>query len=169
MKWTVQQLNSLKHKGISFDETLDLSELIEESNLGIRQLSPLEVKGEANFSGQTVTFHLTIKGEMILPCSRTLADVEFPFDIKATEVFQLGDYPIATGDDSEIHQPEGDLIDLIPYIKENILLEIPLQVFSDNEKGEAPATGNGWGVLTEEEKKNQIDPRLADLAKFFEK
>lgn len=104
---------------------------------------------------------------MTLPCSRTLAPVKFPFEVKTTEVFKLNQW-VAADEDAEFHEPEGDIIDLIPYVKQAILLEIPIQIFSEGLKGEAPDSGEDWELLTEENKKQRIDPRLADLAKFFD-
>ncbi|WP_231686864.1 YceD family protein [Bacillus sp. JCM 19034] len=57
-----------------------------------------------------------------------------------------------------------------PVIEEAVLLEIPIQVFAENvSKPIAPPEGKHWELVTEEKKENRIDPRLADLAKFFEK
>ncbi|MBU8907128.1 YceD family protein [Desertibacillus haloalkaliphilus] len=170
MKWTIQQLNALKSKGITFDEILDLSE-IKERDREIRNISPVHVKGKAEFSSDMVSFPLVIQGTLTLPCSRTLADVELPFDIHVTENFRLNESYFTEEEDSDddIHIVEGEQIDLLPYIKEHILLQIPMQIFSEDAEGEAPSSGKDWEVLTEADKKNRIDPRLADLAKFFDK
>lgn len=166
MKWTIQQLNVFKNKGLQIDDTVDVSD-IKQLNREIREIKPIKVKGKADFSTQSVTFFLDIEGEMTLPCSRTLADVNFPFHINTTEVFKL-DQRASAEEDLDFHQPDGDIIDLVPYINEAILLEIPIQVFSEGLKGEAPESGEDWELLTEENKKQRIDPRLADLAKFFD-
>lgn len=165
MKWTIQQLNVLKNKGLQFDETIDISDL-KHVNREIKEISTVNVKGKASFVNRSITFFLDISGEMTLPCSRTLADVHFPFHIETTEVFKLDQW--ASSEDDELHEPEGDIIDLVPYVKQAILLEIPIQIFSEGLKGEAPESGEDWEFLTEENKKQRIDPRLADLAKFFD-
>lgn len=166
MKWTIQQLNTLKNKGLKIDEVVDVSDL-KQANSEIRDISVIHVQGEGIFSNHSVTFSLQIKGEMVLPCSRTLADVQFPFQIETTEIFKLHDWIGFEGDD-EVHDLENDTVDLIPYIKQAILLEIPLQIFSEGKEGEAPQSGSDWELLTEENKKERIDLRLADLAKFFD-
>ncbi|WP_096199243.1 YceD family protein [Bacillus sp. FJAT-45350] len=171
MKWTIQQINAQKHRGFTFDETLDLSEL-KEQDPQIRAVSPVRVKGQALFSGDVITFPVEIQGTLTLPCSRTLTDVELPFDMQVSERFVVNNSWMTSEDSNdEIHVVEGDVIDLLPYIKENILLQIPLQIFSDTdeENAEAPPVGNGWEIVTEEEQKDKIDPRLADLGKFFGK
>ncbi len=171
MKWTIQQLNALKHKGIEFDEFLDLGD-ISKQDPQIRSISPVHVKGRAIYSKDIISFPLEIEGTITLPCSRTLANVQLPFEIQTMERFIVNqswqtDFDDELGDD--IHPVEGEVIDLIPYIKEHILLQIPLQIFSDSDKGEAPPSGKDWELVTEEQMKDRIDPRLADLAKFFEK
>ncbi|MEH7234884.1 YceD family protein [Bacillus sp. JJ1562] len=171
MKWTINQLNQLARKGLMIDETVDVKDLME-LDKSIRNISPVQVTGRADLSSSTkASFHITITGSMILPCSRTLVDVKFPFEIKTTENFLLretSDYDLES--DVDIHQARGEVIDLLPLIKENILLEIPMQIFCDDSNSEdgAPQSGQDWEVITEDDKKNKIDPRLAGLAKFFE-
>ncbi|WP_230499753.1 YceD family protein [Sutcliffiella rhizosphaerae] len=168
MKWTLFQLNQLQHKGLEINETVDVSEITSHSD--IRSVGPVHVTGRADLSSKKATFHLTMEGSMVLPCSRTLVDVDYPFTIKTTEtfLFQPGEYE---SDDEELHTVEGDQIDLLPIIQESIILEVPMQIFSDSPDKEksAPQSGRDWEVVTEEETKEKVDPRLAGLAKFFEK
>jgi uncharacterized protein len=167
MKWYLNQLQQYVHQGLTFDETIDLSD-VKKMNDEIREISPVRVTGDASFSQGNVTFNVNIQGEMTLPCSRTLVDVEYPFDIDAREVFSLKS--TSYGEDEEIHTIEGEILDLTPYLKEHILLEIPLQIFSQDDDKEpvAPQSGNGWEVVEEENQEKKIDPRLAKLQKFFE-
>ena len=45
-----------------------------------------------------------------------------------------------------------------------------MQIFSDDVSGGAPMQGQDWQVISEEKtKKKTVDPRLAGLAKFFDK
>ncbi|MFC4320289.1 YceD family protein [Litchfieldia salsa] len=169
MKWTISQLNQLQHKGLTVDEIVDVTDLKELDKNSIRDISPVRVTGRVDLSSLKATFHLTISGSMVLPCSRTLVDVPFPFEITTTETFLLrhtSDYDT----DEETHQVQGDVVDLLPLIKELIILEIPMQVLSNdlNAEGAAPQEGKDWQVISEEDKAKKVDPRLAGLAKFFE-
>ncbi|MFC0473063.1 DUF177 domain-containing protein [Halalkalibacter kiskunsagensis] len=170
MKWSLQQLTVAKRKPFTFEEEIDLSGL-KELNPEIRAVSPFNVKGELIYSGSLLTFRLEIKGELVLPCVRTLADVKFPIDLHVTEHFhQANDYVTADVDHDDINFFEGETVDLLPAIKERILLEIPIQVYAEEEAERlAPPSGKDWGIITEEDRNNRIDPRLADLAKFFDK
>ncbi|RFU71161.1 DUF177 domain-containing protein [Peribacillus saganii] len=168
MKWTISQLQKYRDKEMKIDETVDVSEL-KSSDKHIRDVSPIRVTGRADISSSKITFHLTLSGEFILPCSRTLVDVHYPIDIDTTETFLLkaGEYDLNEDDTTVV---KGDVVDLLPVIKEHLLLEIPMQVFCEdsNAEGAAPQSGKDWSVVSEEENKQKIDPRLSQLANFFD-
>ncbi|HWO95101.1 MAG TPA: YceD family protein [Bacillus sp. (in: firmicutes)] len=168
MKWSVHQLYKLQQKGLKLDDYVDVSD-VREVDPQIREVKPVHVTGRADISSAKVTFHLKISGEMILPCSRTLVDVPYPFHIETTETFLLK--PVEYELEEDVHYVKGEVVDLDPIIKEHILVEVPMQVFSDNPhaEGAAPQSGRDWEVVAEQEKTNQIDPRLAALQDFFKK
>ena len=168
MKWTITQLQKYRDKGLILDEKVDVSD-IKEADPQIIDVSPIHVTGRADISATKVTFHIHLTGVLILPCSRTLVDVEYPIDVKTTETFLLKD-DYDSLDNEYFTVVKGDVIDLKPVIRENLLLEVPMQVFSDeaNPVGAAPQSGNDWSVVAPEEQEKKIDPRLADLAKFFD-
>jgi uncharacterized protein len=168
LKWTVSQLQKFRDKDLQIDETVDVSD-IKERDKQIREVSPIRVNGRVDINPAEVTFHLHLSGEFTLPCSRTWVDVKYPIDIETTETFLLND----TFTDLEVDDVtvvKDDVVDLIPVIKENLLLEIPMQVFCEdvNSDEAAPQSGKDWSVVSEEETKQKIDPRLAKLANFFE-
>ena len=61
---------------------------------------------------------INIKGKMILPCSLTLEEVEYPFDINVIENLSEID---------ENYKKSEKTIDILPIIWENILMEIPIR------------------------------------------
>ncbi|MFD3448030.1 YceD family protein [Microbacteriaceae bacterium 4G12] len=166
MKWSINQLNKYRASGLTLDEVVDVSEL-KEMNEDIRDISPVHVTGRADLGANKFTFHLHIQGAMVLPCSRTLVDVTFPFEIETTEVFLASKQEYEA--DTDVHYLQGEVLDLLPVIKENIILEIPMQIFSESASGGTPMQGQDWQVVTEQEKAEKVDPRLAGLAKFFDK
>ncbi|ADU30866.1 YceD family protein [Evansella cellulosilytica] len=167
MKWSVPQLLALKEKGLHIDESVNVNEL-KELDREIRDITPVRILGDAHITNRAATFELQLSGTMTLPCARTLNDVKYPFKIRATEIFQLDQW--ATFDEEDdVHEVEANTVDLLPYVKEQILLEKPLRVISDEEEGDAPASGKGWELQTkEEEQEKKIDPRLKELEKFFD-
>jgi len=157
---------------MEFDEVVNLDS-IKKRDSQIRSISPIRVKGTADISSNKVSFHLHITGSLVLPSSRTLEDVHYPFDIHSLETFlystSLSD--TETDDEGEVHIIQGEMIDLKPVIEDLILLEIPIQVFKD-EKEEIPShllSGKDWEYIQDEEhfQKEKIDPRLAGLAKLL--
>jgi uncharacterized protein len=166
MKWTINQLQKYRSKEFPFDDYVNADEIMK-IDKSIRAVSPIHVTGWADISSSKVSFHLSIKGHLILPCSRTLVDVHYPIDVETIETFLLNDFTYQG--EEEVHQVKGDVIDLTPIIHEILLLEVPMQVFAEDSTEEgAPQSGKGWEVIDEQDKKNKVDPRLADLAKFFD-
>lgn len=132
MKLTVNQIRKGSvNEPYFFDNQTDVSEL-ETMNNDIRKIAPVHVTGQVVVHGEEfyVNFHIT--GEMTLPCARTLVDVPYPFEIDANEVFSASPYYGSEEEEQEIHPIRGEVLDLTPYIKENILLEIPFRVFAEN-------------------------------------
>lgn len=167
MKWTLSQLQKFRSKGLPIDETINMDE-IKETDPTIRKVSPIHITGCTDIDSTKVTFHLNIKGSLVLPCSRTLVDVDYPINVETTETFLLKVSEYET-DEEEVHQVK-DVIDLKPIIAEILLLEVPMQVFCEDvtEEG-APQSGNDWEVIQEQDlQEKKVDPRLAGLAKFFE-
>jgi uncharacterized protein len=155
MKWTISQLQKYRNKDFPVDETVRVDE-IKEVDSSIRDVSPMHITGRVDISATKVTFHLRIEGYLILPCSRTLVDVNFPVNVETTETFLLGTPEYET-EEEEMHQLKGDVIDLMQVFCED-----------DESKDGAPQSGKDWEVIREKEKQQKVDPRLAGLAKFFE-
>ncbi|MDY0396290.1 YceD family protein [Virgibacillus halophilus] len=168
MKFTLTQIkkNTNDHP-FTFDGKVDVSEL-ENMNNDIRRIEPVQVQGQCDMRGNELIFSFSIEGEMTLPCARTLVDVPYPFNIQATEIFSTSEM---YKEDDEIHPVHGEVLDLAPYIKENILLEVPFRIFSDDpeaaEKG-VPSSGKDWEVITQEKQEEKpIDPRLQKLSSLL--
>ncbi|WP_062105174.1 YceD family protein [Bacillus niameyensis] len=171
MKWTVAQLQKFRNQNVNIDQTVDVSENLLKRDPEIRAVTPIQVTGTMDVNREKVEFHLHLTGTLTLPCARTLVDTEYPIDIHSSEVFLLMPDDRKLDDDEEdIHEPIRGVVDLNPVIEELLIVEVPLQVFSDEALKEDVQTGKDWTVMTEEqyqlEKQNAekpIDPRLAGL------
>jgi uncharacterized protein len=176
MKFT---LNEIKKRAYNepfiFNKEVDLSEL-EAMNNDIREIKPVQVQGQCTVDGNEIIFSLTINGEMILPCARTLVDVSYPFEVQEVEVFSTSPHYGQEESENEIFPVEGDVLDLKPCILENVLLAIPFRVFSDDEEAlsQAVLKGDGWEFTFEpdedkvEEQEKTIDPRLKKLQSLLD-
>ena len=152
-----------------FDAMVDISDLASMKSNDIRSIEDVHVKGFVVADKLEFIFSFTINGEMILPCARTLVDVPYAFNFQADEVFS--EVPQSQDDDEEeVHYVSGEMLDLTPYIKENIILQMPYRVFSD-EAG--VQEGEGWDFYDEDsfqqEKSQKVDPRLAKLQQLMDK
>lgn len=170
MKFSLLDIKNNAFKGpYPFDGIVDVSDLSKLNN-DIRKIDPVKINGFCTVDKDEYIFSFNIKGEMVLPCARTLVDVLYPFEFQATEIFTTS--PILDKEDEEngVHQVDTEMLDLTPYIKENIILETPYRVFSDKKPLEA---GEGWTFREEDhfkkDKEERIDPRLAKLQQLLDK
>lgn len=172
MKWSIHQLQKYRQGAMPLDEAVNL-ETVKKRNPEIRDIKPVHVTGSCVIGSKKLSCRFHLEGVMTLPCSRTWEDVEYPFSIETNEQFSWDEATLAT--DDAIHPVEGEVIDPTPLFEELILLEVPLQIFSEEAEKVRRAEGKGWSYTTEdeydaqlnEEKEKKVDPRLAGLAEFF--
>jgi uncharacterized protein len=168
LKWSIPDLLEHQRNGLTIDTTVSIEDL-KDRDEEIRGTSPVHVTGYADFNRNTVTFFLTITGKLILPDSLTLEDVDYPFHISTQELFRLRATPLPEDidEDIEVHDVEDQTIDLMPYIKEAILVEKPIRFVSEEGKDRPSPSGNGWQLVTESERSGQMDPRFEKLKDLF--
>lgn len=75
-----------------------------------------------------------LKGQMVLPCSVSLEEVEYPFEIELEE--NLGNF-------DEILKKNKNSLELLPILCENIVLEIPMKVVKKGIEIKN-ISGDGW-------------------------
>ena len=98
-----------------------------------------------------------IDGVMVLACAVTLKPLDHPFEIHVQgnllDLFEEIDENVKILENT---------IDILPIIWENILMEIPMKVVSEEAK-DVHLEGNGWKLITENEEEEEINPELAKL------
>jgi len=167
LKWSVPELLKHREDSLEVNETVSIDDL-KERDFEVRDVSPVKVTGLGSIKQEVITFYITIEGVLTLPCSVTLDDVLYPFQIHTSETFRLS--PRITEEDvvgAEVHDVENQIVDLKPYIVEEILVQKPIRVVSDKVKETPHLKGNGWELITEETQWNQVDPRLEKLKQLF--
>ena len=107
-----------------------------------------------SFDEYEVSAHL--QGTMVLPCSVTLKPVNVPFDVEMEQ--NVSDFIEETGEKSIICE---NTLDIFPIIWENILMEIPMKVVSDD-ISDRTLSGNGWKVISGNEQ-TETNPELEKL------
>ena len=132
MKIDLNLINRLGKQEI--DETIDTS-LLDLSNTEIIRVNNAHFEGLASLN-YVEDLELTgvLIGEMVLPCSITLEEVNYPFEIDVEE--NLGNF-------DEILKKNKNSLEILPIMCENIVLEIPMKVVK---KGIdiTNISGDGW-------------------------
>lgn len=130
-------------------------------NVGIIDLKKLHVTGDISLNSVSMlAVNLTITGIMVIPDSVTNEPVEYPFTSKIEEEYDINDENFL-----EYYQKEQNILDIMKILWENIVLEVPMRFTVTKD---AHLSGDGWSLGEEENKDDQIDPRLAKLAELLD-
>lgn len=97
-----------------------------------------------------------ITGTMVLPDDITLKDVNYEFK---SEIFEYIE---------EVFTIDKNSIDISDYLWQNILVEVPLKVRTE-EDDNITLKGDGWRLITEEELNNRSNRPFSDLSKLLDK
>lgn len=179
MQWSVKRLVN-QGDLISFEDTISLDQQLQQRNEEVLGVKDVTVKGILIPETHGVLAQYDVMTVVTLPSSRSLEPVEVPIKAMVSERYVEPLYLTeATKEDDVVALPlEGDLLDLSQGIEDAILLALPLQVLSASEQKETATlpSGNDWAVIKEDQylkeksakKADKIDPRLADLARFYD-
>lgn len=169
----VRKCLELKGQSLALEHTYKLPQLLTR-NKQLLQIKPVHFVGQGEMQAGILAVTGTLSGTFTLACSRCLSDIESEFSQEVEERFNIHaklDGLPEDDEESDIHEVVGQEIDLLPYIEEAVMVSIPfVPLCSEDEecKKNLPQEGKNWTLLTEEGNKDRIDPRLADLAKFFD-
>ena len=102
---------------------------------------------------------VTINGVLVLPCSVSLKPVDYSISTKISgNVYEMLE------EIGENCKKNEKTIDILPIIWENVLMEIPIKVVSED-LGDIKTEGDGWELVTGE--KENINPELAKLSELL--
>ena len=127
-------------------------------NTDIISLSPLTVKGHVerreNDDLELQDYGIcTIEGIMKIPDSISLEEVEYPFMISFDDFLP------------ENCIKNENILDILPFLWENTVLEVPLQFTKVSDLSKFH--GDGWKLIREEDRELENNP-FRDLLKDFE-
>ena len=92
---------------------------------------------------------------LTMPSCRSLTPVEVPMTCNVSEIFTTQEYFDTHKSDLDADMffvLDRDIIDLDESVADNILLEIPMRVLTEEEKSsEDMPSGSSWQVLSEED------------------
>jgi uncharacterized protein len=179
MKWSLLELRKYQDMPLTFEEVLNLTDELTERDNQIINLAPVKVTGLVTVSKKEYILHYTVETVITLPSTRSLEPVELPMSFSVDEVFMTTEQYQQRDEhipEEEILILEAQTLDLDSSVADNILLEIPMQVLTEEEKhsNDLPS-GNDWVVISEDDFLQQkdsqveptIDPRLAKLSSLL--
>ena len=160
MKFDLTRLKSGIDNFISVDikyefskEELENSDLLELNNVHIKATIT-----KNNFDEYEINGNIT--GEMVLPCSVTLKPVKIPLNTKFD--VNIANFIEETEEKSIICE---NILDIFPIIWENILMEIPMKVVSDDVSNQT-MRGDGWKFVSEKDD-GQTNPEFEKLKELL--
>ena len=155
MEFDLRRLLSNIDDEVVIDEVYSFNDE-ELKGTGINRLSDVKITGNITKDSMNELYiDLNISGTMVLPCSVTLVDVDYPFDINVS-----GNVDEMLEELDKNSKKVQNSLDILPIIWENILMEIPSKVVSP-EADNIELSGDGWKLVREEEKEE--NPELAKL------
>ncbi|MFI3307991.1 MAG: DUF177 domain-containing protein [Mycoplasmatota bacterium] len=147
------KLKNKIEKHIKIEEDIVFSsDMLKESEL--IDLENAKVSGYITLDSQNeYLIDIIIKGTLVLPCSVTLKPVKIEFETNINDYLQ-----VLVEEIDEFQKNIGNSIDIFPIIWENILMEIPIKVTSE-ETSDLKTQGDGWKLIyqTDTNKVSQFD------------
>ncbi len=125
---------------VSVDENISIPEEYDLNKAGIRKIENLHVSGTISIDyADEIVADLTVTGDFILPCAVSLEDVLYPINVKIEE--NMGKF-------EDFYNKNKNTLDILPFIWENIVSEVPIRVVKDEYK-DFKQSGNGWEVISD--------------------
>lgn len=142
-------------EGLAFDQELDLLKELQKRNPEILDLKNVTATGRVAYDTGLYVLDYQLTYTIVLASSRSMEPVDLQESYPVTEVFAedvQSDADIEALEEDLILPIEGGKIDLSESVADNILLNIPLKVFTpEEEDGQGFIEGNDWKILSEEE------------------
>ena len=167
MKWTRSELTADDALNVTFDEAPEISDEAFRNNSRINSVKDVRVQGRGFLDEENDCFRvfMTVSGTMLVPDAVSGEEIEYPFETESEEVYAFG-----PSDEDGVRTAQGDEVDLLEAVVDDIILEVPMQ-YSVIDPEDYPS-GDGWRVITEEEyqrsQEERMDPRLAKLKEYKE-
>ncbi|MGT2948976.1 YceD family protein [Streptococcus devriesei] len=145
-------------EGLAFEERLSIEEAVKERNPDVLALEDVLAKGRVSYDDGLYLLNYELSYTISLPSSRSLETVRQAKSLFINEVFiensQLEDKKDLVDEDLVLIL-EDAAIDLEESVIDNILLNIPLKILTEEEKqSQNLPSGQDWNLLSEEDYQN---------------
>lgn len=172
LRWTLAECRKYGRQPIPVSGEIDLSAELKARHPEILDVSPVSVEGIIlPESDVQILVSLQLRLTMTLPSSRSLKPAKLPLDIQMTEIYLAPDAPKHEGEEDLVFRLEKDWFDLSKPIEDTILISIPMQILTEDEKAGDVAlpSGQDWAMMTEEKyqaQKNQTSTEQTNNSPF---
>ena len=133
MKIDLFKLNNLGNSPIEGEITFDKDMF---GTMDIIDIKDARIKGELNIDYEDcINLYADIEGVFILPDAYTLEPMEYPFSVNIDE--NIGKY-------EDFYNKNKNSLDILPFLWENIVSEVPIRCTKSNETPDLK--GDGWSL-----------------------
>ena len=138
MKLDLFKLNNFNR--LDLDDDFTISEEYYQ-NTEIRSIKNLHIKGIIRIELDEIMADIIVTGTFVLPCAITLEDVEYNFETNIDD---------SIGNFEDFYNNNKNSLDILPFIWENIVSEVPMRVIKEGVKSHN-ISGDGWQLVSGEE------------------
>ncbi|MDR2465653.1 MAG: YceD family protein [Streptococcaceae bacterium] len=154
IKWSLQELLKKVNEVLEFSHILQVEDELKTREKEILAVSDVTVNGTISVLKEEFILSYNMEYFLTLPSSRSLIPVKKLFSIQVTEVFMTKEsFEQKKLEDleEEVLIIEANTLSLSESVKDNILLEIPLKVLTEEEEHTTHLPkGQDWEVISEE-------------------
>ena len=158
-------------EGIAFNESLNIKETLMQRSSEVLDVKEVLVNGLVTYDDGLYLLNYRLDYTITLPSSRSM---------KPVDVHQIEDVTEVFVESADLHAKEdlvkenlalvleNDFIDLEESAIDNIILTIPMQVLSDEERqSEDMPSGQNWSVMTEDQYEALQNEKKKENNRFF--
>lgn len=168
MKINFSEMAARRGVPLKISARLDADRLLGDRR-DVLRTTPMQVELEASMASGIVMVDGHISGDIVFSCARCLDEVKRHMDVPFHEAFSHDEKLDDESDDDMFHISQ-DEFDLEPYLEAAFLLHVPFVALCREDcKGLCPVCGTNRNEEVCSCNTERIDPRLADLQKFFER
>lgn len=153
--WNLNDIRPYENEPLHFSGTINLEERLLNKTKRILSAEDTHYEGYFFFDPELQEYQLSLsaKTNLVLPSTRSLEPVNYLQELSIFEIYLEEDntQAIEMYEDNELVLIlESDSIDISQVLLENIVLSLPSQILTDQEKsgGNLPK-GENWQVMTE--------------------
>ncbi|GFR37776.1 hypothetical protein PRECH8_10720 [Insulibacter thermoxylanivorax] len=154
---------------IQLETQLDMSQALG-SRRDILRHTPVHAELTAEFAAGIFLIDGQLDGDIVFSCSRCLDEVSEHIHVPFHESFSQDEqFKDENEEDDVFYIPQNEF-DLVPYLEAAYLMSVPFVALCKEDcRGLCPVCGTNRNETDCSCRMERIDPRLAELQKFFEK